>query len=102
MSFKFPTIESLRKQAETFTLAYAVWPGETIPNKQISDFLLPEECEDVLSPRGLEPLLIDANTAARIVKVYDTVTGDHLREKIERMVSNSRSNFMKIAEVAWR
>ena len=40
-------------------------------------------------------------TASRIVSVYDAMTCEDRRAKIARMVSKSRSNFLKIAQLAW-
>lgn len=95
----FPTITSLRLQATSHNLSYAAWPGEAV------DFSATDrtEAEDDLSPATgrVAPLLIDVQTASRIVSVYDAMTCEDRRAKIARMVSKSRSNFLKIAQLAW-
>lgn len=95
----FPTITSLRLQATSHNLSYATWPGEVVNFSAIDRT---EAEEDLSLPAGcVAPLLIDMQTASRIVRVYDAMTCEERRAKVARMVSKSRSNFLKIAQLAW-
>jgi len=100
MSIKHISMAALREHAENNAFVYGFWPSEQIDATCIDRT---ENEEDLsLSDGEVTPLLIDAITCKRIVSVFDAVSRDDLKAKLERMVSSSRSGFMRVADLAWR
>lgn len=92
-----PSIETLRRVVEDRSYVYFIWPGEVI----MPDDLPAEEVKARADKGEVQAMLVDDHAADVVVKVYDNLSPE-LKEKVAKMVANSRKEFAYVVLTGWK